>query len=54
MHDGGGTRTQTIEALPLIITKLRARGYHLVTIPRLLLDDPPPPGQPLPPNLSGD
>ncbi len=54
MHDGGGTRTQTIEALPLIITKLRAQGYHLVTIPRLLLDDPPVAGQPLPPNLSGD
>jgi peptidoglycan/xylan/chitin deacetylase (PgdA/CDA1 family) len=54
MHDAGGTRTQTIEALPLIITKLRAEGYHLVTIPRLLLDDPPPHGEPLPPNLSGD
>jgi peptidoglycan/xylan/chitin deacetylase (PgdA/CDA1 family) len=54
MHDAGGTRTQTIEALPLIVTKLRAEGYHLVTIPRLLLDDPPPHGEPLPPNLSGD
>lgn len=54
MHDAGGVRTQTIEALPLIIKGLRARGYRLVTVPRLLMDDPPPAGQPLPPNLSGD
>jgi peptidoglycan/xylan/chitin deacetylase (PgdA/CDA1 family) len=54
MHDAGGTRTQTIAALPQIITKLRARGFHLVTVPQLLKDDPPPAGQPIPPNLSGD
>jgi peptidoglycan/xylan/chitin deacetylase (PgdA/CDA1 family) len=54
MHDAGGTRTQTIEALPSIIRGLRARGFHLVTVPQLLMDDPPPAGQPLPPNLSGD
>jgi peptidoglycan-N-acetylglucosamine deacetylase len=54
MHDAGGVRTQTIEALPQIITGLRKRGYRLVTVPRLLMDDPPPAGQPLPPNLSGD
>jgi peptidoglycan/xylan/chitin deacetylase (PgdA/CDA1 family) len=54
MHDAGGVRTQTIAALPLIIAKLRARGYHLVTVPQLLEDDPPPAGQPVPPNLSGD
>ncbi len=54
MHDAGGVRTQTIEALPLIIKGLRAKGYDLVTVPKLLLDDPPPPGQPIPPNLSGD
>jgi peptidoglycan/xylan/chitin deacetylase (PgdA/CDA1 family) len=54
MHDAGGVRTQTIAALPLIITKLRARGYHLVTVPQLLEDDPPPAGQPIPPHLSGD
>ncbi len=53
MHDAGGTRTQTIAALPLIITKLRARGFHLVTVPQLLLDDPPPAGQAIPANLSG-
>jgi peptidoglycan-N-acetylglucosamine deacetylase len=54
MHDAGGTRTQTIEALPLIIRALRARGYALVTVPQLLHDDPPPPGQPLPSSLEGD
>jgi peptidoglycan/xylan/chitin deacetylase (PgdA/CDA1 family) len=54
MHDAGGVRTQTIEALPLIIKGLRDRGFHLVTVPQLLLDDPPPAGQPIPPNLSGD
>jgi peptidoglycan/xylan/chitin deacetylase (PgdA/CDA1 family) len=54
MHDAGGTRTQTIAALPTIIADLRARGFHLVTVPQLLRDDPPAPGQPLPPNLSGD
>jgi peptidoglycan/xylan/chitin deacetylase (PgdA/CDA1 family) len=45
MHDAGGDRSQTIEALPKIIKDLRARGYHLVTVPRLLLDDPPPRNQ---------
>ncbi len=54
MHDAGGTRTQTIEALPTIIRLLRARGYRLVTVPRLLRDDPPPPGQTLPSSLDGD
>jgi peptidoglycan-N-acetylglucosamine deacetylase len=54
MHDGGGNRSQTVAALPTIIKRLRARGYHLVTVPELLISDPPPAGQPLPPNLSGD
>jgi peptidoglycan-N-acetylglucosamine deacetylase len=45
MHDAGGTRTQTIEALPLIISALRAKGYKLVTVPRLLLDNPAPASQ---------
>jgi peptidoglycan/xylan/chitin deacetylase (PgdA/CDA1 family) len=54
MHDAGGTRTQTIEALPTIIRRLRARGYRLVTVPQLLRDDPPPPGQTLPSSLDGD
>jgi peptidoglycan/xylan/chitin deacetylase (PgdA/CDA1 family) len=45
MHDAGGTRTQTAEALPLIISDLRAKGYKLVTVPKLLLDNPAPVSQ---------
>lgn len=53
MHDGGGDRSQTVAALPRIIQRLRQRGYHLVTVPQLLRDDPPPHGQPPPQPLSG-
>ena len=45
MHDAGGNRTETVEALPKIIKALRARGYKLVTVPRLLLDNPAPHNQ---------
>jgi len=54
MHDAGGDRSQTIAALPAIIHAVRARGLNLVTVPQLMADDPPPAGQPLPQNLSGD
>jgi peptidoglycan/xylan/chitin deacetylase (PgdA/CDA1 family) len=54
MHDAGGDRSQTIAALPEVIRRIRARGLHLVTVARLLANDPPPAGQPLPQNLSGD
>jgi peptidoglycan/xylan/chitin deacetylase (PgdA/CDA1 family) len=53
MHDAGGDRSQTVAALPAIVHGLRARGLKPVTVPRLLLDDPPPPGQPIPTHLSG-
>jgi peptidoglycan/xylan/chitin deacetylase (PgdA/CDA1 family) len=53
LHDAGGDRSQTIAALPAIVKGLRRRGLRPVTIPRLLLDDPPPPGQPIPTSLSG-
>jgi cellulose synthase/poly-beta-1,6-N-acetylglucosamine synthase-like glycosyltransferase/peptidoglycan/xylan/chitin deacetylase (PgdA/CDA1 family) len=32
MHDSGGDRRQTVRALPLIINRLRARGYRFVTV----------------------
>jgi cellulose synthase/poly-beta-1,6-N-acetylglucosamine synthase-like glycosyltransferase/peptidoglycan/xylan/chitin deacetylase (PgdA/CDA1 family) len=32
LHDAGGNRRETIRALPLIIERLRARGYHFVTV----------------------
>ena len=47
MHDGGGNRQETVDALPTIIKDLRARGYKLVTVPRLLLDNPAPVNQQL-------
>lgn len=53
MHDAGGDRSQTIAALPAIVHGLRARGLQPVTVPRLLLDDPPLPGQPIPTSLAG-
>jgi peptidoglycan-N-acetylglucosamine deacetylase len=54
MHDGGGNRAETIAALPGIVKGLRKRGLRPVTVPRLLLDDPPPRGLPLPTSLAGD
>ncbi len=41
LHDAGGDRSETVAALPTIIRELRAKGYQLVTVPRLLLDNPP-------------
>jgi peptidoglycan/xylan/chitin deacetylase (PgdA/CDA1 family) len=45
MHDAGGNRSETVAALPTIIHDLRARGYKLVTVPKLLLDNPAPRNQ---------
>jgi peptidoglycan-N-acetylglucosamine deacetylase len=36
LHDGGGEREQTVEALPLIIDGLRAQGYELTSVSGLL------------------
>lgn len=36
MHDGGGNRSQTIAALPTIITALRQRGFQFVTLQQLV------------------
>jgi peptidoglycan/xylan/chitin deacetylase (PgdA/CDA1 family) len=41
LHDGGGDRSETVAALPTIIRRLRGLGYALVTVPKLLLDNPP-------------
>ncbi|MBL1173541.1 MAG: polysaccharide deacetylase family protein [Pantanalinema sp. GBBB05] len=36
MHDGGGDRNPTVEALPQVIDTLKRRGYRFVTVPELL------------------
>ncbi len=36
MHDGGGNRSRTVQALPDIIARLRKEGYKFVTVPELL------------------
>ena len=36
MHDGGGDRSKTVQALPQIIDQLTQRGYQFVTIPEML------------------
>lgn len=36
MHDGGGNRARTVQALPDIIAKLKKEGYTFVTVPELL------------------
>nr|MCU0258428.1 hypothetical protein [Solirubrobacteraceae bacterium] len=35
-HDGGGSRGQTLAALPAIVAGLRARGYRFTTVSGLL------------------
>ena len=45
LHDAGGNRSQTVAALPEIIHGLRKRGFKLVTVPKLLLDNPAPKDQ---------
>lgn len=36
MHDGGGNRSNTVAALPQIISDLKQQGYKFVTVPELL------------------
>src|SRR5215469_3318201 len=36
LHDGGGNRSQTVAALPLIIRELQKRGYHFTTVTQAL------------------
>jgi peptidoglycan/xylan/chitin deacetylase (PgdA/CDA1 family) len=53
MHDGGGPRSQTIAALPAILSHFKHRGYEFVTVNELLgnefLYPKPPPEPPAPP-----
>ena len=58
MHDGGGPRSQTIAALPAILSHFKHRGYEFVTVNELLGNDfiypeptPQPEPQPQPPAL---
>ena len=39
MHDGGGNRSQDVEALPDIIDKLKAQGYTFLTVSELMAKD---------------
>jgi len=48
MHDGGGDRSQTLAALPTIISSLRSQGYSFVTVPQLLGMRYTPPATPTP------
>ncbi len=36
LHDGGGDRSHTVEALRMVVPKLRAKGYRFVTVSQLL------------------
>ncbi len=36
LHDGGGDRSQTLAALPMIIDQLRAGGYEFVSVAELI------------------
>jgi cellulose synthase/poly-beta-1,6-N-acetylglucosamine synthase-like glycosyltransferase/peptidoglycan/xylan/chitin deacetylase (PgdA/CDA1 family)/spore germination protein YaaH len=36
LHDGGGDRSATVAALPLLITTLRSKGYDLVLVSELM------------------
>lgn len=38
LHDGGGNRSQTVAALPAIITTLQQRGFRFVTIQQMVDD----------------
>ena len=39
MHDGGGDRSQTIEALKIALPQLVEEGYKFVTIDQLIAYD---------------
>ncbi|GEM86706.1 MAG: polysaccharide deacetylase family protein [Thermaceae bacterium] len=41
MHDGGGDRRRTLEALPVILEGLQQQGYRFVSVPELLAQAQP-------------
>jgi cellulose synthase/poly-beta-1,6-N-acetylglucosamine synthase-like glycosyltransferase/peptidoglycan/xylan/chitin deacetylase (PgdA/CDA1 family) len=53
LHDGGGDRRTTVQALPLIIRRLRARGLQFVPLSRLIgkSRDDVMPASPSPPTI---
>ena len=46
LHDGGGNRSSTVRALPVIISTLRGKGYRFVTLPELMRMGAPPAPKP--------
>lgn len=42
MHDGGGNRRRTVQALPVILKGLQDQGYSFVSVPQLLAAQTPP------------
>jgi peptidoglycan/xylan/chitin deacetylase (PgdA/CDA1 family) len=58
LHDGGGDRTATVQALPQIISALKQQGYRFVTVPELMAMQTEPPKtqsiQPLEINASAE
>ena len=36
LHDGGGDRSKTVQALPQLIAQLKKQGYQFVTVPDLM------------------
>ncbi|RXY99769.1 polysaccharide deacetylase family protein [Fictibacillus sp. S7] len=40
LHDSGGNRRQTIEALKIVLPELQKRGFKCVTVSELLQNDP--------------
>lgn len=56
LHDGGGNRSETVAALPIIITTLRTWGYKFVTIQQMVNDlvgsAPQAPNQPTTPTFA--
>ncbi|WCT75392.1 glycosyltransferase [Sphingomonas naphthae] len=53
LHDAGGDRRQTVEALPIIIDRLRALGYRFVPVSELIGLSPLQAMPPLPPSEQG-